>query len=593
MINFDKIILYHRKIIQPYVRIFNRALEFITSIASVTFLLGLMYRYGFSLAVEDLKVVNFINDIAWLIFLVNITWYFFTGYKQQTRLRSKKLIIGLSGLLYLSIFPLLFSQPSEGLLRIVWNVLHSGLYLHTLLFVFSVLSLSNTIIRLLGKRTNPSLILAGSFLVIILIGTGMLILPRSTVAGISWIDALFVSTSAVCVTGLTPVNLSSTFTLEGQIVIALLIQIGGLGVMTLTSFFAVFFMGNTTLYNQLVLKDIISSDSLNSLISTLVYILGFTLVIEGIGMLCIWWSVHGTLGMTINQELFFSAFHAVSAFCNAGFSTLSGNLGNPMLMNNHNMLFIVISFLVILGGIGFPILVNFKDIMFRKRTYRLLNLNTRIVLITTICLLVGGTGLIALLEWNGAFSGMSVSDKIVQSFFNATCPRTAGFTSVDLTYMSIQTILIYTVLMWIGGAAQSTAGGIKVNAFAAALLNLRAILRSSSRVEAFGREISHDSIRRSNATVLLSFVVLFLFILVLTILEPDIPLLKIVFECVSALGTVGSSLNATSLFGDYGKLILALLMFIGRIGLITLMLGIIKPVKNTKYHYPSDSIIIN
>ncbi|MEG0519277.1 MAG: potassium transporter TrkG, partial [Bacteroidales bacterium] len=466
----DKI-LYHRKIIQPYIRIFDHALEVITSLVSVAFLLGLMYRYGFSLASEDIRVINLINNSAWLIFLINITYYFFTGYKQQTRLRSKKLIIGLSVLLYFSIFPLLFNKPADGLLKVIWDVLHSNWYLYTLLFLFSVFNLSNAVIRLLGKRTNPSLILAGSFLVIILIGTGMLILPRSTIDGISWIDALFVSTSAVCVTGLTPVDVSTTFTMEGQIVIALLIQIGGLGVMTLTSFFAVFFMGNATLYNQLVLKDIISSDSLNSLISTLVYILGFTLVIEGVGMLCIWWSIHGTLGMSINQELFFSAFHAVSAFCNAGFSTLSGNLGNPMLMSNHNILFVVISFLVILGGIGFPILVNFKDILFRKKTYRLLNLNTRIVLVTTICLLVGGTVLIALFEWNGAFSGMAVSNKIVQSFFNATCPRTAGFTSVDLTYMSMQTILIYTVLMWVGGAAQSTAGGIKVNAFAVALLN--------------------------------------------------------------------------------------------------------------------------
>ncbi|MEG2848685.1 MAG: potassium transporter TrkG, partial [Bacteroidales bacterium] len=142
-------------------------------------------------------------------------------------------------------------------------------------------------------------------------------------------------------------------------------------------------------------------------------------------------------------------------------------------------------------------------------------------------------------------------------------------------------------------AAQSTAGGIKVNAFAVAILNLKTVLKGRHRVETFGREISTDSIRRSNATVLLSLVVLFLFIFTLSIIEPQISLFKIVFECVSALSTVGSSLNATQLFSDNGKLIIALLMFVGRIGLMTLMLGVIKPAKNTKYRYPSDSIIIN
>lgn len=210
-------------------------------------------------------------------------------------------------------------------------------------------SLSNGLVRLLGRRTNPSLILAASFLIIIMIGTGLLMLPRCTMNGISWVDSLFISTSAVCVTGLTSVDVASTFTPTGFVVIILLIQIGGLGVMTLTSFFAMFFMGNTSLYNQLVVRDMVSSNSLNSLLSTLVYILAFTLVIEGIGMLAIWGDIHGTMGMDLQEELAFSAFHAISAFCNAGFSTLPGNLGNPLVMTGHNPFFIYISLLIIWG----------------------------------------------------------------------------------------------------------------------------------------------------------------------------------------------------------------------------------------------------
>ena len=434
-------------------------------------------------------------------------------------------------------------------------------------------------------------------------------LPRCTVSGISWVDSLFISTSAVCVTGLTSVDVASTFTTPGFVVIILLIQIGGLGVMTLTSFFAMFFMGNTSFYNQLVVRDMVSSNSLNSLLSTLLYILGFTLAIEGIGMLAIWSDIHGTMGMTFEEEVAFSAFHAISAFCNAGFSTLPGNLGNPLVMTGHNPFLIYISLLIILGGIGFPILVNFKDIVLhhlrriwkflhtwewdRHRFYHLYNLNTRIVLIMTFLLLVFGTVLIAVFEWNHAFAGMSVADKWTQAFFNATCPRTAGFTSVDLASLGVQSVLVYIFLMWVGGAAQSTAGGIKVNAFAVVVLNLVAVLRGTERVEVFGRELSYDSIRRSNATVVMSISVLFVFVFILTIWEPQASVMALLFECVSALSTVSSSLNLTPTLGDNSKLLAAFLMFIGRVGLITLMLGIIKQKKHTKYQYPSGQIIIN
>lgn len=229
----------------------------------------------------------------------------------------------------------------------------------------------------------------------------------------------------------------------------------------------------------------------------------------------------------------------------------------------------------------------------RHKKQHLYNLNTKIVLIVTLLLLVLGTLAVAAFEWNGSFAGMSVADKWTQAFFNATCPRTAGFSSVDLTSLSVQTILIYIFLMWIGGAAQSTAGGVKVNAFAVVVLNLIAVLRGTERVEVFGRELSHDSIRRSNATVVMSLGVLFLFIFVLSILEPKMSVMTLTFECVSALSTVGSSLNATPLLRDESKLLVALLMFVGRVGLITLMLGIVKQKKNTKYRYPSDDIIIN
>lgn len=608
---YHKILLYQNKLLQPYVRILLRMMAVLTYMASLLLIVGVVYEHGFPLSATDISHLKILYKAVWIIFLIDVTLHIFLEYK-GTKKNFRKLAWILSWLLYLTLVPVIFHRPDEeGAILYVWDFLGSKLYHIPLLLLFSFLNLSNGLVRLLGRRTNPSLILAVSFFVIILIGTGLLLLPRCTVEGVvlSWVDALFTSTSAVCVTGLVPVDVSATFTPMGLTVIILLIQVGGLGVMTLTSFFAMFFMGNTSLYNKLVVRDMVSSNSLGSLLSTLLYILGFTMVIEGAGMVSIWLGIHGTLGMSLEEELAFSAFHSISAFCNAGFSTLPGNLGNPMVMTGHNSLYISVSLLIILGGIGFPILVNFKDIVLyhlrrfwkfvrtlkldRHKKQHLYNLNTKIVLIVTLLLLVLGTLAVAAFEWNGSFAGMSVADKWTQAFFNATCPRTAGFSSVDLTSLSVQTILIYIFLMWIGGAAQSTAGGVKVNAFAVVVLNLIAVLRGTERVEVFGRELSHDSIRRSNATVVMSLGVLFLFIFVLSILEPKMSVMTLTFECVSALSTVGSSLNATPLLRDESKLLVALLMFVGRVGLITLMLGIVKQKKNTKYRYPSDDIIIN
>lgn len=379
--------------------------------------------------------------------------------------------------------------------------------------------------------------------------------------------------------------------------------------MTLTSFFAVFFMGNASLYNQTMMCDMVSSKSLNSLLSTLLYILGFTLIIESIGALLIFIDIHGTLKMTIEEEISFSIFHSISAFCNAGFSTMPSNLGNSLLMKGHNFFYLIISFLVILGGIGFPILVNLFDTLkyyfkrlkqqFRAKSFKvshrihLYDINTKIAINFTIALLILATLVIALLEWNNAFSGMPIIDKCVQSFFTAVSPRTAGFSSVNPATFGLQSLLLIMILMVIGGGTQSTAGGIKVNTFAVILLNLRAILHGEDKVTVFHRELSLDSIRRSNSTLVLYFLFIFIALFALTIFEPDIPLMALTFEAISALSTVGSSLNITPSLGSDSKLVVIFLMFIGRVGVLTMMSSIIRQKRVTKYKYPSGNIIIN
>lgn len=605
---YHKALLYQNKWIQPYIHIILNLIDSITFLAAVALIIGVVYEHGFIISSTAYEKLEILYKAVWISFLTNVTAHLLLEYK-GTKKKYRSLAWFLSVMLYLTLIPVIFFEPEEGLVKYIWLIFNSKAYHLILLLALSFFQLSYGIVRLLGKKTNPSLILAGSFFAIICIGTGLLMLPRCTVEGISWVDSLFISTSAVCVTGLVPVDVSTTFTPMGQTVIILLIQIGGLGVMTLTSFFAMFFMGNTSLYNQLAVRDMVSSDSLSSLLSTLLYILLFTLAIEATGMIVLFFSIHGTLGMAIQDEIAFAAFHSISAFCNAGFSTLPNNLGNSMVMQNHNLLYMTISILIILGGIGFPILVNFKNIAAyhlkrlwhfictgrkgRHEISHLYNLNTKIVLVVTAILLITGTVAIAAFEWNHAFAGMGIQDKLVQSFFNATCPRTAGFTSVSLTSCTIQTLLLMIILMFIGGAAQSTAGGIKVNAFAVIVLNLVAVLRGKERVEVFNRQLSWDSIRRANATMLMYLVILFLGVFVLSLLEPQASILALTFECTSALSTVGSSLDLTPTLSDASKLIVSFLMFVGRVGVITVMLGFIRPKKVTKYKYPKDNIIIN
>jgi len=403
----------------------------------------------------------------------------------------------------------------------------------------------------------------------------------------------------------------STFTSFGQLVIIILIQVGGLGMMTITSFFALFFMGNTSIYSQMLVRDMVSSKSLASLWSTLLNIFGFTAALELAGAVCIFLNIHGTIGLDLRHELFFSVFHSVSAFCNAGFSNYPDGMSAPELMvGGHCWLYVILSLLIILGGIGYPVLVNMKAVVtkrarliwrwLRGRRYaslsipNLYDLNTKIVLKTTAVLIVSGTVLIAFFEWDNTLAGMQTHEKLTQAFFNAVSPRTAGFISVNLNSMCLQSIFIYTLLMWIGGASQSTAGGVKVNAFAVAILNIRSILRGSDRVEFAGREVSTDSIRRANAAVFVSVVVLSFFVFLVTLTDPDLPLKAIVFECVSAFATVGSSLGITSQLQDASKVLLVVLMFIGRVGVVTLAQGLLKQYKNQNYYkLPQDNITIS
>ena len=567
-----------------------------TNIAALCVIVGAILEFGFELSDRLKDEFDLVYFWAWNMFLLERVCHLVLTRRGKRRAAYNFIGWTVNGLLTLTLIPIILNilgiDDSTGVISILEN---RAIYL-LVLFLISSIELSSTVISSLGRKSNPSLMMAVSFLFIIMAGSGMLLMPRCIQHGVhlSWIDSLFTATSAVCVTGLTTIDVPSTFTSFGQLVIMMLIQVGGLGVMTITSFFALFFMGNTSIYNQMQVQDMVSSKSLASLWSTLLNIFGFTAVLELAGAVLIFLDIHGTIGLDIRHELFFSMFHAVSAFCNGGFSNYQDGVGASVLMEGHCWLYIILALLIILGGIGYPVLVNLKMAVTKySKGRRLFDLNTKIVLRTTMMLIVFGTVLLACFEWNNTFAGMPIREKLTQAFFNAVSPRTAGFISVDLNSMCIQSIFIYTLLMWIGGASQSTAGGVKVNAFAVAFLNIRAIIHGTTRVEFAGRELSTDSIRRANAAVFVSIILLSVFVFLVTLTEPDLPLKAIVFECVSAFATVGSSLGITSSLQDTSKVLLVVLMFIGRVGLVTMAQGLVKQYKNQNYKLPQDNITIS
>ena len=567
-----------------------------TNIAALCVIVGAILEFGFELSDRLKDEFDLVYFWAWNMFLLERVCHLVLTRRGKRRAAYNFIGWTVNGLLTLTLIPIILNilgiDDSTGVIRVLEN---RAIYL-LVLFLISSIELSSTVISSLGRKSNPSLMMAVSFLFIIMAGSGMLLMPRCIQHGVhlSWIDSLFTATSAVCVTGLTTIDVPSTFTSFGQLVIMMLIQVGGLGVMTITSFFALFFMGNTSIYNQMQVQDMVSSKSLASLWSTLLNIFGFTAVLELAGAVLIFLDIHGTIGLDIRHELFFSMFHAVSAFCNGGFSNYQDGVGASVLMEGHCWLYIILALLIILGGIGYPVLVNLKIAVTKySKGRRLFDLNTKIVLRTTMMLIVFGTALLAFFEWNNTFAGMPIREKLTQAFFNAVSPRTAGFISVDLNSMCIQSIFIYTLLMWIGGASQSTAGGVKVNAFAVAFLNIRAIIHGTTRVEFAGRELSTDSIRRANAAVFVSIILLSVFVFLVTLTEPDLPLKAIVFECVSAFATVGSSLGITSSLQDTSKVLLVVLMFIGRVGLVTMAQGLLKQYKNQNYKLPQDNITIS
>lgn len=447
--------------------------------------------------------------------------------------------------------------------------------------------------ELLEDQRNTGRFLVYSFLSLIAAGTLLLMLPGATQdgQGLIFIDALFTATSAVCVTGLIVVDTATHFTLFGELVIMTLFQLGGIGIITFATFLFIFISGGLGVGQMNTLKDMVAEKNTSLVTATLKKVVGFTFLVESVAVVAYYisWNMEFP---SQGQRFLFSVFHAISAFCNAGFSLFTNSLADPHNATNWGINITTI-LLIVLGGFGFTVILEIIQRKSKKKLWRRrLSVHARVVVVTTLVLIAVGTVIILLLEWNNTLEGYSTPDKILLSLFQSVTTRTAGFNTVDTGAMGIPVILGMLILMLIGGSPASTAGGIKTTTFAVLIRSMTMTLHGKKRMEMFKRTIPNMIIFRAMTVILLAVSWISISTIVLTIIEDHV-FIDILFEEVSAFATVGLSRGITGDLTSWGKAIIIMSMFVGRVGILTFMAAFARRADNRKYRYPVESIMVS
>lgn len=438
------------------------------------------------------------------------------------------------------------------------------------------------------KRLTKTQALALGYAVIILFGTLLLMLPISSKDGqyTNFLDALFTSTSATCVTGLVIADTFSKWTLFGQLVILAEIQIGGLGFMTIGVGIAIILNHRIGLWTRGTLQESVNIDKLGGIVNLVREVINGTLFIEGIAAIIL--TICFLKDFSFGKALYYGIFHSISAFCNAGFDLMGcmEPYGSFTVYNGNYVICIVLMVLIIIGGIGFYVWDDLYKNRLHVKRYRL---QTKMVLIVTGVLILGGALLFFLLEKDSrAYEGLTTGQKVLAAFFNSVTARTAGFNTTDTALLRPPSQLLTIILMFIGGSPGSTAGGIKTTTIAVIILAVSSTLRRVN-LNIFRRRIEDEIIRK--ATVVLSLNLSLIVIAVFVILiNQNLPSLAVAFEVVSAVGTVGMSVGITRSLDAFSKLVIILLMYFGRVGSMTFALSFLARKKPTKIKYPVEKI---
>lgn len=454
------------------------------------------------------------------------------------------------------------------------------------------------------QHVRPGTLFVATFALAIVAGAAMLKTPNATTQGISWLDAIFTSTSAVCVTGLGVVDTEHAFTPHGEVVLLFLIQVGGLGIMTLTYFMALVVGQGISLRDRARLSELLSEDNLGAMGQAVGKIVVITLAIEAAGAVLLYLS-WAEAPPREGRLAWDAVFHSISAFCNAGFSTFSANLADPAVATNRPGQAVVM-LLIVAGGIGFAVMNDLPRLLVHglstlllklfprsrrfarwKLRYRV-RLHVRLVLLVTFALLLAGTAGFFLTErWDWSW------DRAWEAFFNSVTARTAGFNITDFSSYGFATVMLMCLLMFIGGSPGGTAGGIKTTTFAISLGELWRLVRGQESLHLHNRRIAHDVVERSAATIVLSVLWVSLAVVLVSLGNPGADPSDIVFECFSAFGTVGLSRAFTMDLSPFSKAVIIATMFAGRVGVLTLVFTLAGQATPRRYELPDAKLPLN
>ena len=403
------------------------------------------------------------------------------------------------------------------------------------------------------------------------------------------LDSLFTATSAVCVTGLVIVDTGTHWNAFGQTIIILLIEIGGLGFMSFTTFLAVLLGKKITLRERLIMQEAMNTFNIQGLVKMVEYVIGFTFGVQIIGAVILSTQFIPEFGLV--KGVLYSLFHSISAFCNAGFD-LFGNFNSLTGYYDNSVIIIIIALLIIIGGLGFTVWLELYSYNFKG--IRKISVHSKIVILITSVLVIGGTILMFLLEYNNpeTLGPMGIIDKIINSFFAAVTPRTAGFNSISTSGMTTAGKFLTIILMFIGGSPGSTAGGLKTATFGLIILTVISVVKGREDTEAFGRRFSKELVYKAFAILFVAISLVILATMILSISEYKESLLDLLYEVTSAFGTVGITVGVTQRLSSFGKVVILIMMYFGRVGPLTVALAITSRRKKASYKYPEGKILI-
>jgi potassium uptake TrkH family protein len=586
----------------PHKEILLWVLRILSVVVSFVAVYAIVYYHGFPRTPRTDEIVRIITRLSLAFYALKYFLNFFYDFHPLAYLKRT----WFEGILVLFIILMWFFYLIVGQQRIYAFFAQRGmeqftnisiLFIQFYVFIMVLVETAKASQYIDKIKIGPAGLLALSFLILIAFGTIMLLLPEMTTGHhIQFVDALFLSTSASCVTGLSPVEISDYLSLKGQVVILILIQLGGINIISFATFIALFYTGAEGLKQQSLLKDLLDTSGLSDARRILKRIVLYSFTIEIIGSVILYLLWEKDLSITSAGGLGFAAlFHSVSSFNNAGFSIFpNGLMYEPVRMNLASHW--IIAILIVLGGIGFSVLqeiLDFKLLLTRIRTaWKRFQVQTKIVLITTFFLIILGALGIFLLEYNHSFQGLKLSDKITTAFFQSITARTAGFNTVNIGALSQTTLFLLIILMFIGASPGGTGGGIKTTTFLTLIKASIATIRGKKRLEAFKHTISFETVDKAYSVALLSLLLIVTGTFILTILQPDFTFTSILFEVVSAFGTVGLTMGITPLLGSAGKLVVIVTMYVGRVGTLTLAIAFLKKASFKDYVYPKANIMI-